>query len=46
MMPVLTNHRSGKGLSVGYFPEIQTFDATNMTQIQEYDSLHVEAFLE
>lgn len=36
---------SGKGLSVGYFPEIQSFDTTNVTQIMGYDTLHVNAFL-
>jgi Type I phosphodiesterase / nucleotide pyrophosphatase len=36
---------SGKGLSVGYFPEIQTFDTTNVTQIIGYDKLHVDAWL-
>jgi predicted AlkP superfamily pyrophosphatase or phosphodiesterase len=37
---------SGKGLSVGYFPEIQSFDTTNVTQIIEYDTYHVNAFLD
>ncbi|KAH8650641.1 type I phosphodiesterase/nucleotide pyrophosphatase [Tricladium varicosporioides] len=36
---------SGKGLSVGYFPEIQSFDTANLTQIIGYDTLHVDAFL-
>jgi hypothetical protein len=36
---------SGKGLSVGYFPEIQSFDTTNVTQIIGYDTYHVNAFL-
>ncbi|KAF8858205.1 type I phosphodiesterase/nucleotide pyrophosphatase [Acephala macrosclerotiorum] len=36
---------SGKGLSVGYFPEIQSFDTTNVTQIIGYDQMHVDAFL-
>jgi hypothetical protein len=29
---------SGEGLSVGYFPEIQSFDTTNVTQIIGYDT--------
>ncbi|KAK4139131.1 type I phosphodiesterase [Dichotomopilus funicola] len=37
---------SGKGLSVGYFPEIQSVDTTNVTQIIGYDTLHVQAFLD
>lgn len=36
---------SGKGLSVGYFPEIQSFDITNVTQIIGYDQLHVDSWL-
>lgn len=36
---------SGKGLSVGYFPEIQTYDTTNVTQIIGYDQMHVDTFL-
>lgn len=36
---------SGNGLSVGYFPEIQAFDTTNVTQIIGYDKMHVTAFL-
>lgn len=36
---------SGKGLSVGYFPEIQAFDTTNVTQIIGYDQMHVDAWL-
>ncbi|POR36760.1 Type I phosphodiesterase/nucleotide pyrophosphatase, partial [Tolypocladium paradoxum] len=37
---------SGKGLSVGYFPEIQSLDTTNVTQIIGYDALHVQAFID
>jgi predicted AlkP superfamily pyrophosphatase or phosphodiesterase len=37
---------SGKGLSVGYFPEIQSYDTTNVTQIIEYDTYHVNAWLD
>ncbi|KUJ23720.1 type I phosphodiesterase/nucleotide pyrophosphatase [Mollisia scopiformis] len=36
---------SGKGLSVGYFPEIQAFDTTNLTQIIGYDQMHVNSWL-
>ncbi|KAG8409094.1 hypothetical protein J3459_017797 [Metarhizium acridum] len=36
---------SGKGLSVGYFPEIQSLDTTNVTQIIGYDKLHVQAYI-
>lgn len=36
---------SGKGLSVGYFPEIQSFDTTNLTQIIGYDQMHVNTWL-
>ncbi len=36
---------SGTGLSVGYFPEIQSFDTTNVTQIIGYDQLHVNSWL-
>ncbi|KAF4636188.1 hypothetical protein G7Y89_g1888 [Cudoniella acicularis] len=36
---------SGKGLSVGYFPEIASYDDTNVTQIIEYDTYHVNAWL-
>jgi predicted AlkP superfamily pyrophosphatase or phosphodiesterase len=36
---------SGKGLSVGYFPEIQSFDTTNVDQIISYDTYHVNAWL-
>jgi predicted AlkP superfamily pyrophosphatase or phosphodiesterase len=36
---------SGKGLSVGYFPEIQTYDTTNVSQIIGYDQMHVDAWL-
>ena len=36
---------SGKGLSVGYFPEIQSFDTTNVSQIITYDTLHVNTWL-
>jgi hypothetical protein len=37
---------SGTGLSVGYFPEIQSQDTNNVTAIIEYDKLHVAAFLD
>jgi hypothetical protein len=36
---------SGKGLSVGYFPEIQSFDTTNVTRIIRYDTYHINVFL-
>ncbi|KAK3937167.1 type I phosphodiesterase [Diplogelasinospora grovesii] len=36
---------SGEGLSVGYFPEIQSLDSTNVSQIITYDTSHVNAFL-
>jgi hypothetical protein len=37
---------SGKGLSVGYFPEIASVDATSVDDTIAYDQLHVDAFLD
>jgi hypothetical protein len=37
---------SGKGLSVGYLPEVQSFDTTNVAQIIGYNIYHVDAFLD
>jgi hypothetical protein len=36
---------SGRGLSVGYFLEIQSFDTTNVTRIIRYDTYHINVFL-
>ncbi|KAH8895317.1 type I phosphodiesterase/nucleotide pyrophosphatase [Thozetella sp. PMI_491] len=36
---------SGKGLSIGYFPEIESHDSANLSQTIPYDALHVDAFI-
>jgi predicted AlkP superfamily pyrophosphatase or phosphodiesterase len=37
---------SGKGLSVGYFPEIAATDSTSVDATIAYDQLHVDAWLD
>ncbi|QIW95619.1 hypothetical protein AMS68_001137 [Peltaster fructicola] len=37
---------SGKGLTVGYFPEINAYSTQNLSAIIEYDTFHVNAWLE
>jgi hypothetical protein len=41
----IMNGPSGKGLSVGYFPEIQAINNT-VTATEAYDELHVQAWLD
>lgn len=37
---------SGTGLTVGYFPEINAYSTANLSAIIEYDTFHVNAWLE